>query len=98
MRRRQCWPTRQVPTVAHQSSSLTAANPDDVPADNALRGVLTTDDAPTYNFCHYWSNFEIGAFAWLRSPQHQRFFEHLDRCGVEPREGGCRPHQQGSAQ
>lgn len=76
-----------VPTLWPTVQEYMAANPGDVPADNALRGVLTTDDPPTFNFCHFWSNFEIGAFAWLRSPQHLRFFEHLDRCGGMGREG-----------
>lgn len=34
-----------------------------------------------YMGCHYWSNFEIGALEFFRSPAYRSFFEHLDRAG-----------------
>eukprot|EP00760_Papus_ankaliazontas_P038948 PhM_4_TR9432/c0_g1_i1/m.60109/K10967/KTR1_3; alpha 1,2-mannosyltransferase len=34
-----------------------------------------------YNLCHFWSNFEVGSFTFLRSPQYRAFFNHLDESG-----------------
>ena len=34
-----------------------------------------------YNYCHFWSNFEIGSLAFFRSEQYLSYFEHLDKSG-----------------
>lgn len=34
-----------------------------------------------YNGCHIWNNFEIARFDFFRSPQYQRYFDHLDSKG-----------------
>ncbi|MCJ1385536.1 hypothetical protein MMC17_008659 [Xylographa soralifera] len=34
-----------------------------------------------WNFCHYWSNFEIADMDWFRSPQYKKFFQALDKAG-----------------
>jgi len=39
------------------------------------------DKNETYNFCHFWSNFEIGDLNWLRSEQYLSYFDHLDKAG-----------------
>ncbi|KAG2177696.1 hypothetical protein INT44_008210 [Umbelopsis vinacea] len=39
------------------------------------------DKNETYNFCHFWSNFEVGDLNWLRSEQYVSYFEHLDKSG-----------------
>jgi mannosyltransferase len=36
-------------------------------------------DGDAWNWCHFWSNFEIASFEWFRSPQYRQFFEHLDQ-------------------
>lgn len=34
-----------------------------------------------YNYCHFWSNFEIGSIRWLRSEEYNNFFNFLDNKG-----------------
>lgn len=34
-----------------------------------------------WNFCHYWSNFEIADMDFFRSDDYRRFFDYLDRSG-----------------
>lgn len=34
-----------------------------------------------FNYCHYWSNFEIGSLAFFRGPDYDGYFEALDRTG-----------------
>lgn len=42
---------------------------------------LSEDDGATYNFCHFWSNFEIGDLDFFRSKVYMDYFEHLDKSG-----------------
>ena len=44
---------------------------------SSFKGRNSEGDA--WNWCHFWSNFEIADFAWLRSPHYRHFFEHLDQ-------------------
>ncbi|KAJ2777779.1 hypothetical protein H4R18_004974 [Coemansia javaensis] len=44
-------------------------------------GWLSRDGGATYNGCHFWSNFEIGALSFFRSDEYRAYFEHLDRAG-----------------
>ena len=34
-----------------------------------------------WNFCHYWSNFEIADMDWFRSPEYRQLFRKLDEIG-----------------
>ena len=34
-----------------------------------------------WNFCHFWSNFEVADLEFFRSKQYRDFFEYLDRSG-----------------
>ncbi|KAH8199990.1 hypothetical protein TruAng_005871 [Truncatella angustata] len=34
-----------------------------------------------WNFCHYWSNFEIGDLDFFRGPSYQSLYEHLEKTG-----------------
>lgn len=34
-----------------------------------------------YNGCHFWSNFEIGAFSFFRSKEYEDYFSFLDKKG-----------------
>jgi alpha 1,2-mannosyltransferase len=34
-----------------------------------------------YNYCHFWSNFEIASLNLWRSPAYRDFFNHLDQTG-----------------
>ncbi|KAJ1834504.1 hypothetical protein IWW55_005559 [Coemansia sp. RSA 2706] len=42
---------------------------------------LSADAGVTYNGCHFWSNFEIGALSFFRSPEYLAYFDYLDRAG-----------------
>lgn len=35
----------------------------------------------SYNGCHFWSNFEIGAFDWLRSEAYELYVDTLEQTG-----------------
>lgn len=56
----------------------------DFAKDNKLKTKLLrffTDKDDNYNLCHFWSNFEIGSFDFLRSKQYTDYFNHLDKTG-----------------
>lgn len=40
-----------------------------------------TGSGDSWNFCHYWSNFEIANLAFYRSQQYRDLFAHLDATG-----------------
>lgn len=54
-----------------------------VPKDDpeSLLGWISSDGGDTYNLCHFWSNFEIGNLAWMRSQAYLDFFNYLDKSG-----------------
>ncbi|KAI7892883.1 nucleotide-diphospho-sugar transferase [Mucor mucedo] len=54
-----------------------------VPANDteSLMSWVTNDGGETYNLCHFWSNFEIGNLAFLRSQKYIDYFNHLDKAG-----------------
>lgn len=47
--------------------------------DNAYSFV--SDDSIGYNFCHFWTNFEIIDMSFVRSQAYTSLFEHLDKAG-----------------
>ncbi|KAI7853428.1 nucleotide-diphospho-sugar transferase [Circinella umbellata] len=54
-----------------------------VPKDDpeSLLGWISNDGGESYNLCHFWSNFEIGALKWLRSKEYIDYFNYLDKTG-----------------
>ncbi|KAH8552096.1 nucleotide-diphospho-sugar transferase [Umbelopsis sp. PMI_123] len=54
-----------------------------VPGDHPenLMKFVTDDNGESYNLCHFWSNFEIGSVAFLRSEAYQSYFRYLDQAG-----------------
>ncbi|KAI9277719.1 nucleotide-diphospho-sugar transferase [Umbelopsis sp. AD052] len=46
-----------------------------------LMKFVTDDSGDSYNLCHFWSNFEIGSVAFLRSEAYQSYFRYLDQAG-----------------
>ncbi|KAG0264845.1 alpha 1,2-mannosyltransferase 2.4.1 [Mortierella polycephala] len=42
---------------------------------------ISTDGGNTYNYCHFWTNFEIVDARWMRGEAFQQYFQHLDRAG-----------------
>ncbi|KAJ2785642.1 hypothetical protein GGI15_001843 [Coemansia interrupta] len=69
-----------IPTLWSSVKEFIAANPEFVrhPAGYTW---LSDDGGATYNGCHFWSNFEIGALSLFRSPEYLAYFDHLDRAG-----------------
>ncbi|KAI8141487.1 nucleotide-diphospho-sugar transferase [Fennellomyces sp. T-0311] len=47
----------------------------------SLLAWISNDGGESYNLCHFWSNFEIGSLAFLRSQKYMDFFEYLDKAG-----------------
>ncbi|CAO3632386.1 unnamed protein product [Cunninghamella blakesleeana] len=39
------------------------------------------NDQESYNYCHFWSNFEIASLNLWRSPAYRDFFNYLDQTG-----------------
>lgn len=39
------------------------------------------DEGDAWNFCHYWSNFEIADLDFFRGKEYRSFFDYLDRTG-----------------
>ncbi|CAO3634787.1 unnamed protein product [Cunninghamella echinulata] len=39
------------------------------------------EDQESYNYCHFWSNFEIASLNLWRSPAYRDFFNYLDQTG-----------------
>lgn len=51
-----------------------------IPQNNTVNFV-TNDRGDSYNFCQYWSNFEIADLDFWREERYLRFFDFLDRRG-----------------
>ncbi|KAK9379764.1 nucleotide-diphospho-sugar transferase [Kockiozyma suomiensis] len=69
------WPTVQNFSIAH---------PEYIHPNNALEFIVDDKRNITeggYNLCHFWSNFEIAAMDFWRSPAYTELFEALDRSG-----------------
>ncbi|KAI7897890.1 nucleotide-diphospho-sugar transferase [Cokeromyces recurvatus] len=47
----------------------------------SLMSWITDNGGETYNLCHFWSNFEIGSLAFLRSQAYLDYFNYLDKAG-----------------
>ncbi|TNY24040.1 putative mannosyltransferase [Rhodotorula diobovata] len=69
-----------IPTLWDVTKEFTAAHPEYLASPNSLSWI-SSDNGTTYNRCHFWSNFEIGALDFLRSEAYVEYFAHLDRSG-----------------
>ncbi|KAJ1779607.1 hypothetical protein LPJ77_001233 [Coemansia sp. RSA 2523] len=69
-----------VPTLWSTVKAHIAAAPEFVRHAAGMRW-LSADGGATYNGCHFWSNFEIGALSFFRSPEYLAYFDALDRAG-----------------
>lgn len=73
-----------IPTLWKTTQEFMAQYPHHIiPANSSesLMSWITNDNGATYNLCHFWSNFEIGSLAFLRSQKYLDFFNHLDKAG-----------------
>lgn len=55
-------------------------HPEHLHKDNML-DFISDDGGVSYNMCHFWSNFEIGALSLWRSQAYTDYFEYLDKAG-----------------
>ncbi|KAF9964577.1 alpha 1,2-mannosyltransferase 2.4.1 [Mortierella alpina] len=69
-----------IPSLWNATKDFMALHPHLLASDNAL-DLISNDGGVSYNYCHFWSNFEIVDARWMRGEAYQRFFEHLDRAG-----------------
>ncbi|KAI0483122.1 glycosyltransferase family 15 protein [Xylariaceae sp. FL0804] len=69
-----------IPTLWDSVKKFMKNHPEHI-ADNNSMGFLSDDGGDNYNFCHFWSNFEVGNLDWLRSKAYTDFFESLDKDG-----------------
>ena len=69
-----------IPTFWSTTKKFMEANKDLVHPRNFLDPVFT-DYTGKYNMCHFWSNFEIASFKFLRSEAYLKYFDYLDKAG-----------------
>lgn len=69
-----------IPTLWDTTKKFMKANPQFVAPNNNLDWI-SDDNGETYNGCHFWSNFEVGALKFLRSEAYLKYFEELDKAG-----------------
>ena len=67
-----------IPSLWNTTQSFIQKHAQRLPHQN-LMAFVTTQSGQDYNLCHFWSNFEIASFQFLRSTQYQAYFQHLDR-------------------
>lgn len=70
---------KTVPTLWEKTNQFIEQNGHMLAKNNCLDYFKRSDG--DYNLCHFWSNFEIGSFKFLRSPEYQAYFDYLDRQG-----------------
>lgn len=66
-----------IPSLWNATQVFMQQNAHWLPQENMMNFV-TSDKGEDYNLCHFWSNFEIGSFRFLRSKEYQAYFQHLD--------------------
>ncbi|THH03131.1 hypothetical protein EW145_g6501 [Phellinidium pouzarii] len=69
-----------VPSLWDTIKDFRTAYPDLIAEDNALP-FISNDAGETYNYCHFWSNFEIADLDFFRSPIYLAYFDFLDATG-----------------
>lgn len=42
---------------------------------------IYSDREDDYNYCHFWTNFQLADLSFFRSEAYQKYFEYLDRTG-----------------
>ncbi|KAF9443357.1 glycosyltransferase family 15 protein [Macrolepiota fuliginosa MF-IS2] len=65
---------------AHNFPDFGRKNSAYVAQGNALK-FLSHNHGLSYNYCHFWSNFEIADMDFWRAPAYQAFFDYLDQAG-----------------
>ncbi|KAH8833878.1 glycosyltransferase family 15 protein [Flagelloscypha sp. PMI_526] len=69
-----------VPTLWDSTKEFLQANPHLAPSDNGM-SFLSDNGGESYNYCHFWSNFEIGDLDFWRGEAYSKYFDFLDHKG-----------------
>lgn len=67
-----------IPSLWNTTQAFMEQHAQQLPQENLMEYV-TTNSGQDYNLCHFWSNFEIGSFKFLRSKEYQAYFNYLDQ-------------------
>ncbi|KAM9893177.1 hypothetical protein OXX79_004471 [Metschnikowia pulcherrima] len=69
-----------IPTLWETTKKFMKQYPQYLAKDNNY-GWLSETGGETYNGCHFWSNFEVGALKFWRSEAYMKYFDFLDKSG-----------------
>lgn len=69
-----------IPTLWDSVRKFNDANPQFVDENNMM-DFISDDGGASYNGCHFWSNFEVGALDFWRSEAYIKYFDFLDHEG-----------------
>lgn len=69
-----------IPTLWETTKNFMEENPRFVSPNNNMAWI-SDDNGNSYNGCHFWSNFEVGALKLWRSEAYMKYFEYLDKAG-----------------
>ncbi|KXN83452.1 Glycolipid 2-alpha-mannosyltransferase 2 [Leucoagaricus sp. SymC.cos] len=69
-----------IPSLWSTVTEYGRKNPAHIAQGNALK-FISHNYGQTYNYCHFWSNFEIADMSFWRGDTYQAFFSHLDHAG-----------------
>lgn len=74
---------RRGPSIFKHALQFTHEFPEMIPGNNSNTFVDLNEKVEVNNklHCEFWSTFQIGDLNWLRSQEHQRFFQYLDSKG-----------------
>ncbi|KAI9267332.1 glycolipid 2-alpha-mannosyltransferase-domain-containing protein [Sporodiniella umbellata] len=71
-----------VPTLWKRVNEFRTNYPEYVLDENAtIYPWIYNEREEDYNYCHFWSNFQIADLSFFRSEAYQKYFEHLDKTG-----------------
>ena len=71
---------RSFPSLWPRTKSFVKESPQLLHPNADLSWLIDTNTS-SYNNCQFFSNFEIGSLNYWRSPQHQAYFDFLDKAG-----------------
>lgn len=72
--------SRTIETLWSTVGEFVAEHPEFLSPNNAM-DFISDNGGESYNFCHFWSNFEIADLDFWRGPAYTAFFEYLDSRG-----------------
>ena len=68
-----------IPTLWETTKSFMEMYPQYVNPKSVLYELMLPEG--TYNYCHFWSNFEIASLKFFRSEGYLKYFDYLDKKG-----------------